>query len=117
MHTKCYSYGVAHVPGKEFLAADALSGAPLPSAESLDLVEEVAAFVERITANVPIKPARLEWLRNSRKVDQVWVQLRRFCSKQWHSQQGLHPEVKPYYYQLRHQLRVENDLLLRGTRE
>lgn len=52
MHTKCYSYGVAHVPGKEFLAADALSGAPLPSAESLDLVEEVAAFVERITAKM-----------------------------------------------------------------
>lgn len=80
-----YSYIVTYVHGKELFAADALSRSPLqstvPSAESRELVEEIDAFVRQLTANVPIKPASLELLRNSQKADQLCCQLQKFYTK------------------------------------
>lgn len=110
-----YSYDITYVPGKELLAADALSRAPLTATDPWDLAEEVETFVRFVTSSVPIKVPCLQWLKECQQEDSLCTQLRRFCSKQWPPRRDLCPEAKQFF-QFRHELFHEDDILWYGTR-
>ena len=63
-----YDYSIQHVPGKLLYTADTLSRAPQTNVtESLELQEEVEAFIESVSENFPASKSRLETYREAQR--------------------------------------------------
>ena len=72
-----YDYRIQHVPGKLLYTADALSRAPQARVEeTLELQEEVEAFIESVSENLPVSKSGLETYRKGQSSDEV-------CSMLW----------------------------------
>ena len=112
-----YNYSIVHVPGKLLYAADALSRAPLQSAEhdSPELQEEVEAFAEGITSTLPATNQRLEEYRAAQLQDATCVKVREYCQSGWPDKSSLERALIPYWRE-RASLTLCNDLLLYGSR-
>lgn len=106
-----YTYEITYVPGKQLMAADTLSRAPLPLKESSELEEEVEAFVQFVRSTVPAVSSSLQWLIDSQEKDPVCQQIRYYCKNTWPCRRDLNNEVKPFY-PFRHQFTFEDDLLM-----
>ena len=64
---------------------------------------------------LPVKEHCLQWLKESQKSDPVCIQLRKLSSKEWPSRRDMPEDLKPFF-EHRHQLTVEDDLLLYAAR-
>ena len=109
-----FSFTTTHVPGKELNTADTLSRAPLTDEEanSEALRREVNAYVNAATRNLPATAERLQGIRDEQKSDPIRQQLRKFCEG---GKIGWRGPVKQYY-QVRAELTITEDLLIRGSR-
>lgn len=110
-----YKYSITYVPGKELLAADALSRSLLQETGSLDLEQEVGAYVRQVRANIPVKELCLQWLVKNQKTDPVCQELCKYTQQAWPSRRDLNKDVKPFY-EFRHQFTLEDNILLYTAR-
>lgn len=110
-----FSYDIVHVPGKELLAADTLSRAPLTTTESGDLEQEVQAYIQSITSAIPATAPALDSIKAQQAADPVCQQLHRFTERDWPSKRDTPPEIKPFWDH-RHRISASSNLLMCGSR-
>ena len=109
-----FSFTITHVPGKELNTADTLSRAPVTDDDTSSEAfrREVNAYVDAIMKSLPETAERLQSIREEHNSDLVCQQLKKFCRDKKIDWRG--PARR--YYQVRTELTVEDDLLMRGNR-
>lgn len=110
-----FSYKMTHVPGKDLVAADALSRQPLPHRDSTELEEEVACYVRSVIANLPSTDKRLAEIRREQAADPICSKLSSYCNDGWPDRKELPFECKDYW-QHRSDIAVQDGLLMKGSR-
>ena len=106
---------ISHVPGKFLYTADALSH-KLVSPLSEIQIEEVCQteiFVHSIISSLPASSDRLDAYRNAQQQDNVCSRLIVFCKNGWPQKKNFPPDIMPYW-QLKSELSLYDNLLLRG---
>ena len=79
-----YDYSIQHVPDKLLYTANTLSRAPQTEVtESLELQEEVEAFIESISDNLPACKSRLEIYQKAQSSDSICSRVKEFCTCSW----------------------------------
>ena len=111
-----YSYDIVYTPGKDLLAADALSRNPLPdtSDETSDEAE-IDAQVDYVVGSIPASDDTLSKIFSSQQNDPQLKMIMEFVQKGWPAKEKIDPQLKPYF-QIRDELTVQNGLLMRGIR-
>ena len=112
-----FQFTVSHIPGKDFIIADALSraGVSTPTRADEALQQETALYVNSVIDSLSAPEARLQEIKQHQEADEACQQIVQFCQSGWPVKSSLSPEVKPYF-PLSAELSVENNLLLRGGR-
>ena len=109
LRTQDCNYSLSCRPGKEIPVSDALSRAPTGE-ESQELVE-----INNVTFS-PLKPDRLESIRNATRRDDTLVKLADVIQKGWPEEKiGLPSCVLPYF-NYRDELSVQDGVIYRGER-
>ena len=76
---------VVHVSGKQQIAADALSRAPVgkPEEDDHNLFKEVESYTSEMLGSLPVTTDRLEEIRAAQKTDEECSLIRKYCIKDW----------------------------------
>ena len=108
-----YSYSIKFKKGSLQANADALSRLPLPDhPQSVPVAPEVIASLEHLST-VPLSAAKLRTLTSR---NPILAKVRQFVCSHWPlSLQGQPAEVKPFWNR-KHELSVQDDVLLWGSR-
>lgn len=113
-----FSYHIIHVLGKNLIAMDTLSRAPLggpPSAGDLQLEKEAEVFVDCVVAHLLATDHRLEEINNTQKEDNVCTKITQLCHTGWPQKSELDPEIKPNWHD-RMDFHLAHGLLLKRGR-
>ncbi|GBM24969.1 Retrovirus-related Pol polyprotein from transposon 17.6 [Araneus ventricosus] len=111
-----FSYTIAHIPGKELFAADALSRNPQKVPYKREELEaEIDAFIQMITSSLPASSRRLDELRVAQLKDETCQKLTDYVLKGWPSKKEVDTLCAPYW-QNRYEISVQDGLLMRGCR-
>ena len=111
-----YDYTIQHVPGKLLYTADTLSRAPQTEvAESLELQEEVEAFIESVSDNLPANKSRLEVYQRAQSSHSICSRVKEFCTSGWPKKHLIGTEILPYW-KVRNSLSLHHGLLLYNSR-
>ena len=112
-----FDYDICHVPGKKLCTADTLSRAPIaePGPNSIAFQNELELFMEAVTSSLPTSHNRLQEYCDEQKVDPVCSRIRSYCTSGWPDISQIPPDLKPYA-EIRSELTLCNDILLRGWR-
>ena len=110
-----YSFEIFYIPGKQLVAADALSRKPLHYDEKDELEEETTAYVRFVTENIPLTDVYLKKVLREQRIDPVCMALREYIESGWPNKNQLIPELKTYW-SVQDELSVQDHLLLRGCR-
>ncbi|XP_037501558.1 uncharacterized protein K02A2.6-like [Rhipicephalus sanguineus] len=108
-----FDYSIEHVPGKEMWIADALSRAPVETAESME--EEVEAYVQIVTSLLPASSDYLKEIEFAQADDPVCRQVKEYCTRGWPGKGKIPPEIVSYF-QYRDSLTVQQNLLVKDKR-
>ena len=111
-----YTYTIEHVPGKLLYTADALSRAPQTSTvETLEFEEEVEAFIEGVSDNLPVSKSGLETYQRAQSSDSICSKVKGYCTSGWPKKHLIEAELLPYW-KTRNSLTLHNGLLLYNSR-
>ena len=86
-----FEYRVQHVPGKFLYMANALSRAPLRiEVSSLQLQDEVEAFIENSTYSLPAMASRLEMFKQAQDADPECSEVKKYRASLdgWHERKS-----------------------------
>ena len=88
---------VVHVPGKQQLAADALSRAPVgkPDVDDHNLVEEVESYTNEMLGTLPATTNRLQEIRAAQKADEECSLIHKYCVNGWPTYRPHQPLMRP----------------------
>lgn len=112
-----FTYNIVHIPGKNLIAADALSRAPLQDAvreEDLVLQSDVRAHINEIIQQLPASPEKLIQIRRAQEEDPVCAQLSSLIRTGWDRLSSA-PQLKSYW-QYRNDLLMADGLLMKEKR-
>ncbi|XP_064483051.1 uncharacterized protein K02A2.6-like [Ornithodoros turicata] len=109
-----YTYEITYVPGKDLLAADALSRTPLRKTDGTDLTEEIECFVHYVETHLPGTARSLLDIQQEQEKDETCQHIIRFTRHGWPTRRDLGQDLKPFWL-ARHQLAVADSLLMHGT--
>ena len=112
-----FSYDICHVPGMNLCTADTLSRAPVaePGPNSIAFQNELEVCMHLITSSLPASSSRLQEYHDKQKEDQECSLIRSYCTTEWPDAADVPPNLKPYS-EVRSELPLCNDILLRGCR-
>ena len=112
-----FDFSIAHVPGKDLCTADTLSRTPVvgPSTSDHTFQQEVQAFLDVVTDNLPATDNRLSEIRSQQEQDPICQQLKQFCTQGWPHRSQVRGPLKAYL-PVQSELSVYKDLLMRGSR-
>ena len=112
-----FDYDISHVPGKKLCTADTLSRAPIaePGPNSVAFQNELELFMEAVTSSLPTSHNRLQEYCDEQKTDPVCSRIRNYCTSGWPDISQIPLDLKPYA-EIRSELSLCNDILLRGWR-
>ena len=112
-----FDFSIHHTPGKTLHLADILSRAPvsLPGNNSIEFMQEVESFIQRVIAALPAKVDRLQQYCDAQTTDVVCSKLKTYCTTGWPDKRHLPCDIKPYWNH-RGELTVVDNLLLCGHR-
>ena len=112
-----YSFDVFHTPGKDLLAADALSRTPQQEEEpNFDLEDEIELFVNQITDTVPIASQRLSQLKAEQDQDTTCIMLAKYALEGWPTERNKVEVSCLPYWSIRFEISIQNGFLMRGSR-
>jgi len=106
-----FDYNICHIPGKELYTADVAPTAK-PGKNSIAFQNELEMFVEAVTFALPASDSRL---CEHQKSDPRCSLIRSYCVQGWPVQSHITTNLQPYW-EVRSELTVCNDILLRGSR-
>lgn len=106
-----------HVSGKQQLAADRLSRAPvgMPEEDDYNLVEEVESNASKTLGSLPVSTNLLQEIRVAQKADKECSLILKYCVNGWPTYMPNQPLMRPYWEAQSH-LAVVDDLLLYDDR-
>ena len=105
-----------YVPGKDLVCSDTLSRAPLKEQGPEISETEINCQVHSVISSFPIKTEKLKQLEVETLNDRTLQRVASYITQGWQkSRNHLSPELKPYY-NLRDQLTVVNNLILKGNK-
>ena len=112
-----FDYNICHVPGKNLCTADTLSRAPTakPGPNSIAFQNELEVYMHLISSSLPASSARLQEYCDEQKEDPVCSLIRSYCATEWPDAADVPSNLKPYS-EVRSELTLCNDILLRGCR-
>ena len=111
-----FEYTVQHVPGKLLYTADALSRAPVGvEVSSLQLQDEVEAFIENVTHSLPATASRLETFKQAQGADPECSEVMKYCLSGWPTRKKVPASLIPYW-KARNYLTLYENLLLFNRR-
>ena len=112
-----FDFSIAHVPGKDLCTADTLSRAPAvgPSTSDQTFQQEVQAFLDVVTENLPATDNRLSEIRSLQEQDPICQQLKQFCTQGRPHRSQVRGPLKGYV-PVQSEISVHQDLLMRGSR-
>ena len=112
-----FDYSISHVPGKLLYTADTLSRAPVIPPDANHILEHVQteAFVHALASYLPARADRLQQFRVAQQQDSTCSQLITFCKQGWPNKSQITGDVL-WYWPMRGELSLHDDLLLRGHR-
>ena len=113
-----YAYTISHVPGKNLVAADALSRSPLVrplTADESQLAEEVSEQANLVMGQIPATETRLAEIRACQREGEVCRQVMTYCLEGWPTFPSLPGTLTPYW-QVQNELTIQQGLLLKGVR-
>ena len=110
------TFAMSLVPGKDLYTADSLSRAPTaePGKNSIAFQDELESFVEAVTAALPASESRLKEYSEHQKSDPICSLICSYCAEGWPAQSNIPTNIQPFW-EVRSELTVCNDLLLRGS--
>ena len=115
MFLQKYDFVVNYVPGKDLVCSDTLSRAPLEEQGPEISETEVNCQVHSVISSFPISTERLKQLQIEMLNDRTLQRVASYITQGWpKSRNRLSPELKPYY-NLRDELTVVNNLILKGN--
>ena len=111
-----YTYTIEHIPGKLLYTADALFRAPQTSTvETLEFEEEVEAFIEGVSDNLPVSKSGLETYQRAQSSDSICSKVKGYCTSGWPKKHLIEAELLPNW-KTRNSLTLHNGLLLYNSR-
>lgn len=112
-----YDYEVLFTPGKEIVAADYLSRAPMQrnSAQTSDLSEKVEAHVCTVVQQCGISDNTLADLLKSQQNDEECRKIKEYIKNGWENKKKAEANIKPYF-QYQDNLSINNGLIMFGPR-
>ena len=112
-----FSFSIIHVPGKFMYTSDALSRAPVETADknSTALQDEVECHIASITSGFPATKHQLEIYRTAQARNPITETLIKYTKFGWPEKHKLPSTIKPYW-SVRGQITLHNELLLFGNR-
>ncbi|XP_064468610.1 uncharacterized protein K02A2.6-like [Ornithodoros turicata] len=106
-----YFYTVTYVPGKQLIAADALSRNPVQSTGPSILDQEVGAYVRMVESSLPVTSMSIKAISAAQKDDKICQALMKFSTTGWPSRRDLSPEMK-VYWECRNSIALADNLLM-----
>ena len=111
MFLQKYDFVVNYVPGKDLVCSDTLSRAGPEISET-----EINCHVHSVISSFPMSTERLKQLEVQTLNDRTLQRVASYITQGWpKSRNHLSPELKPYY-NLRDELTVVNNLILKGNK-
>lgn len=112
-----YDFEVFHSPGKEIVAADFLSRAPVKInlVHASDLEKEVEAHVSMVVQHCGVSDLILAKLLQGQQNDTVCRKLKSLIVSGWRSKEKLEADIKPYF-QYQDSLSINEGLTMFGPR-
>ncbi|CAG7829566.1 unnamed protein product, partial [Allacma fusca] len=110
-----YCFDIKYISGKDLVAADTLSRAPIKTDEVHELGEEVEAHLNLITSNFPASDQKLIQIRDQQLKDPVLQKVTNYMKTFWPEKTMLSKEELLYFH-VREELGIHNGLLLRNCR-
>lgn len=111
-----YDFEIFYTPGKDLIAADALSRQPLQVKDSNDeLEDEIMGHVNQIVTHIPASDAKLEQIWTEQIRDPTFCQIASYVRNGWPDCNKLTKSLKPYFA-VRDEIAEGNGLLMRGCR-
>jgi transposase InsO family protein len=112
-----FHYTISHVPGKSLNTADTLSRAPTSIPDNLQLLadQQTEMLVDNILSSLPANSDRLNEYRRAQQMDNTCQRIINFCQNGWPTKKHIPADLRSYW-QVRSELTICNDLLLRGRR-
>ncbi|CAB4004084.1 Hypothetical predicted protein [Paramuricea clavata] len=104
---------VVYVPGKQQVAAGALSRAPVgkPDGDVHNLVQEVESNTNEMLGTLSVTTNRLQEIRAVHKADEECSLIHKYSVNSWLTYRPLQPLIRPYWEAQIH-LAVVDDILL-----
>ncbi|KAJ8353520.1 hypothetical protein SKAU_G00210870 [Synaphobranchus kaupii] len=112
-----YALNVAYTPGKMIYTADTLSRAVDPKAPvSTRTEKDVKAYVDMVTAALPVADAKLEIIRTETEKDETMSKLKKVIVNGWpNMKQDCSPDLSEYW-NCRSELTVVEDIVYKGSK-
>ncbi|XP_055913692.1 uncharacterized protein LOC129947228 [Eupeodes corollae] len=105
-----------YTPGKDLIAADALSRQPLHVKDSENkLEEEIFAHVNLVIAHIPASDLKIEEIWTEQQRDLTLSKIASYTLNGWPEKNKL-PNILQPYFAVRDEIANENGLLMRGCR-
>lgn len=104
-----FKYKIIHVPGKQLVAADALSRAPLGpenNTERNTLERECQVYIDYVIEHIPATKTKLDQIKDMQNRDGTTRQLRAYTDKGWPVHRTAVPENLLQYWPYRTDIRV-----------
>ena len=110
-----YSYQLEYIQGKNLTTADALSRAPVQSADEEDkkLEEKANLMVRQVISNLLASKQRLEEIRQNLQEDTICRKLIHYCQNGWPDSCPV--DLRPYW-SARYDISFQDNLLMHGGR-
>ncbi|XP_055915467.1 uncharacterized protein K02A2.6-like [Eupeodes corollae] len=111
-----YDFSIFYTPGKDLIAADALSRQPLHVKDSENkLEEEIFAHVNLVIAHIPASDLKIEEIWTEQQRDLTLSKIASYTLNGWPEKNKL-PNILQPYFAVRDEIANENGLLMRGCR-
>ena len=99
-----FQFSIVHVPGKELIAADTLSRAPLTQISPADqqLIAESDIYIAAVLQNLPVTDKRLTEIKQAQEQDTVCEAVKQACMQGWPERSKQKGELKKYASEASH---------------
>ncbi len=110
-----FSFDIYHTPGKDLIAADALSRQPLKTEEEGENENLAAAHINAVLSCLPVTDERLSEIWKAQQEDATLRKIDEFSTNGWPEKKKLDAECQ-LFWPVRFEIGSENGMLMRGCR-
>ncbi|XP_055843088.1 uncharacterized protein K02A2.6-like [Episyrphus balteatus] len=111
-----FLFKIFYTPGKDLIAADALSRSPVVSSnQSQESEEDLSTFVKAIISVIPATKTKIDEIKTAQQNDAILNEVKNYVQNGWPIKQKTSPEARQFFND-RYSLAINDGMLMYANR-